>query len=490
VANSKKHANLKVFIQGVIHMNKAPHSNAKHFHWGRLGRSVLNGVLGDYLEKENNPLAIKMGFYHKYRALSLNDKLAQQVDFPLTNKIVVFVHGLTNLETVWDFDAMDAKTSGNSVDAQGAYNDIPIPYAADKYNIDNYIGSYFDASLSSENYGVKLKSDFGFTPFFLRYNTGLTLEKNGRELSKLMTKLVDVYPIDIDDIVIVGFSMGALLSRYAQSVASETKHKTKWREKLSKCFYIGTADESVQDLKGDLKRQGKDQEVGSDVVCDSFFSAHARHYFISGTNSDNNSSLLDRVLGDSSIKLANASPRSAPTNCQNAYFEGVSAVPLAHSERVYQQIKHWIEDDSHRQCSPSRTKIKRYELLRKPYTEEPEDDVSTKALMAGTIDLLATGYEKALEAVESIHYSIADEPFSVMQKIPLVSQVADPVENVHKEVLNVVYRSLRLGGKLVHQVAKQIASEEMELASNQLEKGASVKPSELCQTHIKGDVLI
>ena len=83
--------------------------NIKHRQWGRLGRSVLNGVIGDYLEKQNNPLAIKMAFYNNFKALSLDETLAHQVDYPLTNKVVVLVHGLTNLETVWDFDRPDSK---------------------------------------------------------------------------------------------------------------------------------------------------------------------------------------------------------------------------------------------------------------------------------------------------------------------------------------------------------------------------------------------
>ena len=81
-------------------MNQENENQAMHHHWGRLGRSILNGVIGDYLEKENNPLAIRMGFYHQFNRLVLDDKLALQLDTPLSNKIVIFVHGLTNLESV------------------------------------------------------------------------------------------------------------------------------------------------------------------------------------------------------------------------------------------------------------------------------------------------------------------------------------------------------------------------------------------------------
>jgi len=36
--------------------------------WANLSRSVLNGIVGDYLEKEHNPLAIEMAFYHQNQA--------------------------------------------------------------------------------------------------------------------------------------------------------------------------------------------------------------------------------------------------------------------------------------------------------------------------------------------------------------------------------------------------------------------------------------
>ncbi|WP_197481279.1 hypothetical protein, partial [Oleiphilus sp. HI0086] len=146
-----------------------------HKHWGRLGRSILNGVIGDYLEKECNPLAIQMGFYYHYKRLVLNEHLVHQLDAPLSNKVVVFVHGLTNLETVWDYH-LKAPSEGESL-------------------VDHYIDSCFDYKGGDvrENYGTKLQEDFGYTPFYLRYNTGLSLEKNGRLLAKQLTQLHEAY---------------------------------------------------------------------------------------------------------------------------------------------------------------------------------------------------------------------------------------------------------------------------------------------------------
>ncbi len=453
----------------------------KHRQWGRLGRAVLNGVIGDYLEKQNNPLAIKMAFYDNFKPLILNENLAHQVDYPLTNKVVVLVHGLTNLETVWDFDQPDLASSTAKTSV-----------GLEEY-VDTYIDSYFDISggRTRENYGSKLQADFGLTPFFLRYNTGLTLEKNARELSALLTKLFAVYPIEIDQLVLVGFSMGGLLTRYAQAMATQSKVVPEWRKKLSECFYIGTphegsplekfghltgeilrhipkdyvshwADwvdvrsEGIQDLKDGLRYLNK-ATAAENSVCDSF-TEHAGHYFISGAVSKKNN-LLNKLVGDSLVRQKSANPRSAPLNCRNAHFEGEVHMHLANSKRVYQQIKIWLEEDSLRVSSLAVTPIKKYSPIKKPYTEKNEHDMSTQDLIAGSLDLLATAYEKTLETVETLHYSIADEPFSILQKVPVVSLLSDPVEATHKQILDSVYKALRTGGKWFHVTAKTLAKE-------------------------------
>ncbi|MFT6030247.1 MAG: pimeloyl-ACP methyl ester carboxylesterase [Oleiphilaceae bacterium] len=469
-------------VSTIDNSDKTP-GNLKHRQWGRLGRSVLNGVIGDYLEKQNNPLAIKMGFYNNFKPLTLDENLAHQLDFPLTNKIVVLVHGLTNLETIWDFERPDVAST------------IAKPaLRLDEY-VDTYIDSYFDYSggRSRENYGSKLQTDFGLTPFYLRYNTGLTLEKNARELSALLNKLFSVYPIEIDQLVLVGFSMGGLLTRYAQAMATQSKEVPEWRKKLSECFYIGTphegsplekfghlagevlrhipkeyvshwADwvdirsEGIQDLKDGLRYLNKATEA-EQAVCHSF-TEHAGHYFVSGAISKKNN-FLNKLVGDSLVRQKSANPRSAPLNCRNAHFEGVVHMHLANSKRVYQQIKIWLEEDSLRASSLADTPIKKYSPIKKPYIERNEHDISTQDLIAGSLDLLASAFDKTLETVETLHYSIADEPFSILQKVPVVSQIADPIEATHKQILDSIYRVLRSGGKWAHSTAKTITRDKV-----------------------------
>lgn len=462
--------------------------SSKHEQWGRLGRSVLNGVIGDYLERQNNPLAIKMAFYHHFKPIVLNNDLAHQLDFPLTNKVVVLVHGLTNLETVWDFHRPENPAKSEASQA----------FQLDEY-VDSYIESYFNyaGGRPRENYGTKLQEEFGFTPFYLRYNTGLTLEKNARELSALLTKLFNTYPIQIDQLVLIGFSMGGLLTRYAQALAMESLVVPEWREKLTECIYIGTphegsplekfghlagevlrhipkeyvshwADwvdirsEGIQDLKDGLRYLNKDRSK-EEPVCHSF-TEHAQHYFISGAVSKKNS-LLNKLVGDSLVRQSSAKPSSAPLTSHTAHFEGMVHMHLANSKRVYQQIKSWLMQDAAADPSLS-IPLKTYTIVRKPYTEKNQHDISTQELVAASIELLASAYEKTLETVETMHYAIADEPFSVLQKLPVISQVADPIEATHKQILDSVYKILRMSGKWVHSSAKKLAAEAVKTAKS------------------------
>ena len=330
---------------------------------GNTGRAILNGVIGDYLAQENNPLAIKMGFYHQQNPILLLDQdlnnLSSYSDKPLTNKVVVLLHGLTNLETIWDFN-----TGINS-----APNDQDKRYSFDHDNCDRF------------NYGTGLQQDIGFTPLYLRYNSGLKIEKNGQQFAALMNQLIKAYPMPIDELILIGFSMGGLLMRHAQKIAFT--NNSEWLSKVTQCFYIGTPHEGsqferfgqmasamvrafprsyinqwadwidvrsqgIQDLKEGLAHlndpRANDSELHS---CENGFYYQAQHHFISGSLSPNSNSLVNKMLGDSLVKQPSAVPESIPSDSKQAHFDGIAHIPLAHSPKIYQQIHSWVEPASH-----------------------------------------------------------------------------------------------------------------------------------------------
>ena len=442
--------------------------NVDYKRWGNISRAVLNGVVGDYLAKQNNPLAIEMGFYHQGSPLLSFDALSKSnsnSDVGLTNKVVVLLHGLTNLETIWDIETEETVKSKSEA----------APVA---------------------NYGLHLQKDFGYTPLFLRYNTGLSIEENGRLFTQLMNKLESAYPKPIDEIVFVGFSMGGLLMRYAQQEASEAE--TPWLDKLSHCFYLGTphegsyfekfghlassivrsipkdyishwADwidvrsEGIQDLKHGLAHlRDADTEADESGPCGSFYKG-ALHCFISGSLSEEQDSLLNKVFGDALVTHKSANPESAPENSKFSHFEGIPHMPLAHTERVYQQMKQWIDeaglthelvvyDDADIDFSVQRTVLS-IVSENSQATPSPSSSPSKQEMIAGALDLMAVGFEKTVDAVEKVHLSIAKEPHVILKKIPVVESVSKVVDTTHIGVAEAVYRSVRQGGKLIQAAA-------------------------------------
>jgi len=446
--------------------------------WANLSRSVLNGIVGDYLEKEHNPLAIEMAFYHQNQALVLDQSLAQQVtqatDKPIeqqriSNKVIVLIHGLTNLETVWDLK----------------------PDSTDANDLDQRAPSEIEALSNKDNYGRRLQDEFGFTPFYLRYNTGLSIKENGEKLNDLLSDLESAYPIPIDEMVLMGFSMGGLLIRSAQKLAQDSK--ASWLDKLSNCYYIGTPHEGsplekfghltssivryiprdyishwadwidlrsqgIQDLKDGLlhlkdenAQPGEDDPYEQSVRCGSF-SSHAQHHFVSGALSSNKDSILNKYFGDALVRHSSAHPISAPEDSKKAHFNGIPHVPLAHSETVYQQLRQWfIEHENFVElryyAMPEESKNSSLAML-KPA------GLSNQEILSGTLDLLVLAYDHTVDAVEKVQHAISDEPYSILKKIPVVREVAKPIEGTHKEILDTIYFSLKEGGKLVHKGAK------------------------------------
>lgn len=413
-----------------------------------LSRAILNGVFGDYLAQNNNPLAIDMGFYHNLRRLQLNASLVSQLtDMSISNKVVVLIHGLTNLETVWNFD-----------NAQ-------------------------KANTNHENYGTKLQAEFGYTPFFLRYNSGLPTTQNGEHLSEQLERLVEHYPMPIDDLVLVGFSMGGLLSRYAQKSGARTNKK--WLNALSKCIYIGSPHEGSPIEKAgfivgeiirhipldhvnvwadwaDLRSQGikdlklglKDTSTKTEQTCESF-TQHAEHYFISGSIGKENG-VPETLLGDSLVRRSSALPASKPANSHYAHFEQIPHIPLAHSPIVYEKISEWLKKDSKeiakessKDSAKNRTKLRFLEVSPEEATtnntpgQSREDPLSRKDLLIGAIAMALDTSSSVVNTTQTMHQSISKIPFEILGSIPVVKQISAPVSAIHDKISAQVYKGLK-----------------------------------------------
>lgn len=157
--------------------------------------SALNGAVGDHLEETRNPLALRMEFCRAGRTLTAQAKALQQ-ELPCANgRLYVFVHGLGMNDSQWQ-------------PRDGA------------------------------DFGQRLEQDFGGSALHLRYNSGRRISTNGRELAQRLQQLVQAHPREIDDIVLVGHSMGGLVCRSACSHAARTE--LEWLDRVSAAVCLGS----------------------------------------------------------------------------------------------------------------------------------------------------------------------------------------------------------------------------------------------------------
>ncbi|MBO2010751.1 esterase/lipase family protein [Hymenobacter negativus] len=139
---------------------------------------VLNGALGDQLAARYDPRAIQMSF----RRGGQDVPVAALRLLEPHQKTVVYVHGLMGDELIW----------------QTGFQDAP----------------------GSRRYGPRLAEETHSRALYLRFNSGLHLSENGRELNRLLTQLVETYPDAVGELVLVGHSMGGLIIRSAGYYAS------------------------------------------------------------------------------------------------------------------------------------------------------------------------------------------------------------------------------------------------------------------------------
>jgi pimeloyl-ACP methyl ester carboxylesterase len=156
--------------------------------------AVLNGVLGDHLAEQNNPLASAMALRHGGEPLEISPE-ALRLELPgATGKLAVLVHGLCATDRQW--------------------------------------------TRRGHDHGAALARDLGYTPVYLHYNSGLHISTNGRAFAALLEQLVTAWPVALEDLVIIGHSMGGLVARSAVHAADQAGHR--WRPRLRSLIMIGT----------------------------------------------------------------------------------------------------------------------------------------------------------------------------------------------------------------------------------------------------------
>ena len=156
--------------------------------------AALNGVLGDYLAATGNPLAIEMSLRSGGQSLILQRESLQAALPRTTGKLVVLVHGLCGNDLGW--------------------------------------------SRRGHDHGLALARDLDYTPVYLHYNSGSHISTNGRQLAELLETLVREWPQPVEELALIGHSMGGLVARSACHYGELEAHS--WRGHLRNAIFLGT----------------------------------------------------------------------------------------------------------------------------------------------------------------------------------------------------------------------------------------------------------
>jgi pimeloyl-ACP methyl ester carboxylesterase len=308
---------------------------------GRLAIGALNGAFGDALQRRGNPLALAMTLRRRGRDLPITAPALTEAFPNATGRLVLFVHGLGQTDDAWKLGA-----------------DRHVPY------------------------GARLEAELGYTPLYVRYNTGRHVSENGRDLAELLEAVVRCWPVEVHEIALIGHSMGGLVGRSACHYAVDQL----WPSKVAHIFTLGTphlgaplekattaataALALLPETRGLAQALGarssgiKDlghgylvdedwldqdsyafiQQAGSEIP----FLSCANHYFVCATLSRDVHAPAGRIVGDLLVLHPSAWARRRRSErlrfpVENyAHVGGANHFDLLNHAAIYAQIAKWL----------------------------------------------------------------------------------------------------------------------------------------------------
>lgn len=162
--------------------------------------AALNGIYGDELTDHGNGFALTMQIRRRGKPIAMSPTDIAAAFPEATRRIAVFVHGWCMTESSWWRRPRDGK--------------------------------------EMTPYGARLRDELGFTPVYLRYNTGLHISENGKSLAALLDRLQALWPVPVEELALIGHSMGGLVARSACHYGTEHRHG--WPDSVRHVVCLGS----------------------------------------------------------------------------------------------------------------------------------------------------------------------------------------------------------------------------------------------------------
>jgi pimeloyl-ACP methyl ester carboxylesterase len=253
--------------------------------------AAINALRGDELEREGNPLALGMTVRRRGEIVSM----------PAADRLAVFIHGLGETEFAW----------------------------------------------GREPYGDRLP---GWTPAYLRYNTGRSVSDNGASLAELLDG------VDAREIALIGHSMGGLVARAA------CHHGGDWTSRVRVTVSLGTPHlgaplaQAVHHAGTGLGAFAETRPLARALSCSAGIRdlrhgflldevpllEGATHCFVSATVTRTPEHPVGRLLGDTLVLAPSASGRGHLTFHHGLELGGTHHLALLNHPDVYEQLARWL----------------------------------------------------------------------------------------------------------------------------------------------------
>lgn len=280
-------------------------------------QSVFNALWGDQLDADESPLRIGLALREEDGTPIAPTPESLRTAYPTaTPRLAVLLHGLGETEQGWHSDRNPSLPEG--------------------------------------------LEDDGFTVLGLRYNSGLRVAHNGSGVADLLETIVASWPLEVDEIVLIGHSMGGLVARAAIEDATSSGYR--WPAQASHLVAIGTPhlgspiEKGVEALSRSLGWFDVTVPLEDLVATRSVGIKDLRHgtdhradgvavHVIAGAVTEEPSHPVGKLFGDLVVRVASATGRGQRrqiTSSNTAVFGGRNHARLLDDPEVITHTRTWL----------------------------------------------------------------------------------------------------------------------------------------------------